>query len=380
MDTMQAFCHRVADLAAPAVDLGALDNFDAARLQQAMAGLGAVVGSSKIVVPISNALDPATVAAVNWTFTQHIGPGQAPTYLRTGSLTDGGIREHILEITYCIVDEIVRRGNIPPFTALPPLPTGQVSMDAYTALNAMMSRYKLLSAIAGVLVRVEQVTQKALPCAVVSGYNQLVLDYRAFGQSIFNALGARGLEIQQVAYQNGQPAVDASGQVQVYKIQGPLLPPDFSKRAACPNMVALQGSSGLGIAPLIVGLYVIGAVIVKGAGGYFGAQALRDLQITVHGPQRDSAQDLTVYAKCVIDTQAKGSSASKAATQCQTAATKDPGFGKWAWIGIGAAFLVLGGGLLLYLQRSARMPVVVSDWDVPNCKRRRRRRKHTTEL
>lgn len=334
--------------------LGALDNQDVRRLQLALAGLGKVAGSAKLPVPVTNVLDMATVSSVNWAFTQHIGPGQAEVYLRTGSLSAALIRENILEITFDIINEIARRGAIPPFEALPPLPAGAVTMDAHTALTTMMSRYKLLTSISAALVKTEQAIGKLLPCAIIDSYNRLVKEYRAFGQSIFDALGARSMTIAQVAYRDGAPVLGPDGQPQIYKLSTPLLPPNFVARPQCPGMATLQGGTNeLGIAPLIL----LGWIVVIGVSGHFGVRALKEVNILVRGPTQDTAKELAALTTCVSDLQAKGVSATQAATQCQ-AGMATPGLGLWGWLGVGAALLAVGGMVFYYLQQRVSRPAL----------------------
>jgi lysozyme family protein len=86
----------------------------AKRLQTALVNLGKVVGSATLkAVKVDGAVGAKTVAAVNWTFTKHIGSGQAPAAFRTGNLDLNTVKSYAGELARLIETEITRRGGTP---------------------------------------------------------------------------------------------------------------------------------------------------------------------------------------------------------------------------------------------------------------------------
>jgi len=82
-----------------------------ADLQEALVSLGKGIGDntlSKIVV--DGVMGPKTAAAVNRALTVHLGSGQAPANLRTGSLPQATIKSQAATITQLIQAEVHRRG------------------------------------------------------------------------------------------------------------------------------------------------------------------------------------------------------------------------------------------------------------------------------
>jgi hypothetical protein len=95
-----------------------VDKAVAKRLQAALATLGRVAKSASLkAVKVDGALGAKTAAAVNLTFTKHIGPGQAPAQLRTGKLTLDQIKFSAAGIATLIENEIRRRGGVPASAA-----------------------------------------------------------------------------------------------------------------------------------------------------------------------------------------------------------------------------------------------------------------------
>lgn len=92
-------------------------------LQNALVNLGKVTGSSPLKsVKVDGAIGPATVTAVNWAFTKHIGSGQAPAQFRTGKLTLTDVKANVTELIKLIYAETRRRGGtaaIPTTTTVP---------------------------------------------------------------------------------------------------------------------------------------------------------------------------------------------------------------------------------------------------------------------
>jgi hypothetical protein len=99
-------------------ELGASSNPAVASLQAALVALGKGIGDnilSKIVV--DGAMGPKTAAATNRALTVHLGSGQAPTNLRSGSLSQGAITGAAEQITSLITAEVARRGFAAPAAA-----------------------------------------------------------------------------------------------------------------------------------------------------------------------------------------------------------------------------------------------------------------------
>jgi hypothetical protein len=92
-------------------DFGASASQAIAGLQTALVSLGKGIGDttlSKIVV--DGLMGPKTTAAVNRALTVHLGTGQAPANLRTGSLSQAMITSQAATITQLLEAEVKRRG------------------------------------------------------------------------------------------------------------------------------------------------------------------------------------------------------------------------------------------------------------------------------
>jgi hypothetical protein len=89
----------------------------AKRLQAALALLGKIAGSPSLkAIKVDGAIGPATVTAVNLTFTKHLGPGQAAAQYRTGKLPIDYIKGNADTLAAMIETEIKRRGATPVST------------------------------------------------------------------------------------------------------------------------------------------------------------------------------------------------------------------------------------------------------------------------
>lgn len=100
------------------------------RLQAALVALGKAAGSSKLKVSVDGAIGPKTVAAVNWAFTNHIGPGQAAAQWRTGTLSQATVLANAATLAGLIETEVKRRASVKPTsaaaaTSVAPSPTVQ---------------------------------------------------------------------------------------------------------------------------------------------------------------------------------------------------------------------------------------------------------------
>jgi hypothetical protein len=86
----------------------------AKRLQAALLLLGKIAGSPSLkAIKVDGAPGAKTVAAVNLTFTKHLGPGQAPAQYRTGKLPADYIKNNANTLAELIEAEIKRRGATP---------------------------------------------------------------------------------------------------------------------------------------------------------------------------------------------------------------------------------------------------------------------------
>ena len=97
-------------------ELGAVSQ-SIADLQTALVALGKGIGDkilSKIVV--DGIMGPKTAAATNRALTVHLGSGQAPASLRTGSLSQSVITSQASTITQLIETEVRRRGFTVPIS------------------------------------------------------------------------------------------------------------------------------------------------------------------------------------------------------------------------------------------------------------------------
>jgi len=80
-------------------------------LQNAVNALGKLVGDKVLAVTIDGVVGPLTVAAVNRALTRHVGSGQAPQALRTGSLTLVQVAQNATQLGGLIAAEVGRRGG-----------------------------------------------------------------------------------------------------------------------------------------------------------------------------------------------------------------------------------------------------------------------------
>jgi hypothetical protein len=117
-----------------------VDKATAKRLQAALATLGRVAGSAQLkAVKVDGALGAKTAAAVNLTFTKHIGAGQAPAQLRTGKLTLDQIKFSAAGIATLIENEIRRRGGVPASAALVAKSQPKAKGSAIAAANKALA-------------------------------------------------------------------------------------------------------------------------------------------------------------------------------------------------------------------------------------------------
>jgi hypothetical protein len=131
-------------LAMNGADFGYLGEFGAASqpildLQTALATLGKGIGDNSLSkLSLDGLIGPKTTAATNRALTVHLGTGQAPANLRTGSLSQAVVVSQAPQITQLILAEITRRGfNAPTKKALPKKAVAKAAPSTYTAPAAM---------------------------------------------------------------------------------------------------------------------------------------------------------------------------------------------------------------------------------------------------
>lgn len=84
----------------------------ATALQNALRALGKATKDTILTaVAADGVIGPATQAAVNRALTAHIGSGQAPAALRTGTLTVSAIAQNATQIGGLVTAEVGRRGG-----------------------------------------------------------------------------------------------------------------------------------------------------------------------------------------------------------------------------------------------------------------------------
>lgn len=124
----------------------------AKRLQAALLLLGKIAGSPSLkAIVVDGAPGAKTAAAVNLTFTKHLGPGQAPAQYRTGKLPLSYITANANTLAEYIEAEIRRRGGQPVSTGVATkaglttaikasgaIPSGPVSKDAVKRLQTAL--------------------------------------------------------------------------------------------------------------------------------------------------------------------------------------------------------------------------------------------------
>jgi len=85
------------------------------ELQTALKALGQGVGTPSLKALVTDGLiGPKTTDATNYTFTHHIGPGQAPANFRTGTLSQATVAANASALAQLVEAEAQRRGyNVP---------------------------------------------------------------------------------------------------------------------------------------------------------------------------------------------------------------------------------------------------------------------------
>lgn len=120
-----------------------------ADLQSALVALGKGIGDPTLMkIAVDGAMGPKTAAATNRALTVHLGSGQAPANLRTGTLSQAVITSQVAQITQLIEAEITRRGFSLPTSKK--ITAKKVSVPAYVpppAPAAVAPVYKVPAAV-----------------------------------------------------------------------------------------------------------------------------------------------------------------------------------------------------------------------------------------
>lgn len=103
-------------------EFGASYSSDVGNLQAALVALGKGIRDATLMkIVVDGVIGPKTVAATNRALTVHLGPGQAPSNFRSGSLPQGTIVAQAPQITALLLAEISRRGFPAPAAAKAPV-------------------------------------------------------------------------------------------------------------------------------------------------------------------------------------------------------------------------------------------------------------------
>jgi len=126
-----------------------VDKATAKRLQAALATLGKIAGSAQLkAIKVDGALGKKTVAAVNLTFTKHLGAGQAPAQYRTGKLTLNQVKGNAGTFATLIENEIRRRGGVPVPASVVAKSQPKATGSAIKAANKALAAKKKAAAAA----------------------------------------------------------------------------------------------------------------------------------------------------------------------------------------------------------------------------------------
>lgn len=261
------------------------------------------------------------------------------------------------------------------------------AQDASRAMSIILQQYAVLSA-EGERLRQVLVAGGRVPCDIWNAYNQACLDYLAKSQPVFDQLAQKGVTVDQVVYQNGQPVPDPSapGQYKTLRVAAPLRPPGFGFSATqCPGIANFQGTfrggwtpvpvednislgsvpasvlSALGTGALLFLTSLSGTPI--GAAGYGAFKTYQQLSVVLEAYYDPPARIVAAYTECFEKSVKAGMPAAQASSTCaqvQTSAqqyaqskasgSSDSSWGFWMWVGVGGAVLLAGGLLALYLR------------------------------
>jgi hypothetical protein len=238
---------------------------------------------------------------------------------------------------------------------------GLVETDVKTAAMHLQARYSSLSVYAKQIMALRQKIGKPLNCSIIDDYHRAVNDYLNFGNSFFAQMNAKGMRVQQVVYKNGKIVDDPNnpGHALTVTLDKPLRPPTFTLSPNfCPTVTKVSppppstshGDTEVGIAPLVLAVYIVGAIVFVGVAGYVTIKILEQIKIIVHGPDYDPDKRVDASLKCIDNLIAKGIKADKASETCMVASAPPPptAFSQWTGpiifgaVALGGALLILG--------------------------------------
>jgi hypothetical protein len=135
-------------------ELGAASQ-SVAELQTALVALGKGIGDPTLMkVAVDGVMGPKTAAAANRALTVHLGAGQAPSNLRSGSLSQATISGMTSQITALITTEIARRGFAAPGAAKVPAKKATVARAATPVYAPVATSTALVPAAASPVYRI----------------------------------------------------------------------------------------------------------------------------------------------------------------------------------------------------------------------------------
>jgi peptidoglycan hydrolase-like protein with peptidoglycan-binding domain len=135
-------------------ELGAASQ-SVAELQTALVALGKGIGDPTLMkVVVDGVMGPKTAAATNRALTVHLGAGQAPSNLRSGSLAQATISSMASQITALITTEIARRGFSAPGAAKVPAKKATVARSVAPTYAPTAASTALVPAAASPVYRV----------------------------------------------------------------------------------------------------------------------------------------------------------------------------------------------------------------------------------
>ena len=204
-------------LAMNGADFGGFGEFGAASqsiadLQTALVGLGKGIGDNTLIkIVVDGVMGPKTAAATNRALTVHLGAGQAPANLRTGSLSQAAISSQAAAITQLLDAETARRGfSVPASKKLvaknrPPAakaPVPGIPASAYTPLApasaaAVTPVYHVPSPASGGMDLTSIMKWSAIGVGIIGvlGVGYYIMTKRGPAMAGFGALGMRGNRI-----------------------------------------------------------------------------------------------------------------------------------------------------------------------------------------
>lgn len=295
------------------------------------------------------------------------------------------------------------------------------TMDATEAMSRSLARYVELS-VQGDSLRQMLVAGAQIPCDVWMAYASARQDYLTKSKEVFDQLSRQGITVEQVVYSMGKPVMEANdpNKVKTLRVQAPLRPPSFVG-INCPGLPVMNGANfagaigwepmpvSLGFIPVAAAtavaaactaatlgacLVLIGAgAVILGVAGYAGYQIMKQVAVAVREYESSPSKTVAAYTACFQGLVKGGLAPTEAVKQCQGSQTtaqqyaatrgaqdSKSGFGFWAWLGVGAAVLVVGSLVIRTLRSRVAAaaalvsPIPVGEIGRPRLPAHRRRR------